>query len=296
MSGLEVYAGGDRVALRDLHVLANAQTLVPDSFKAGGQVDWGAVALAARMARRLELDPVDNLRLFPVIKGQVFPMAEVWMVLARRHGWRVTIPVDTAERVVVDMAHPATGEHPPCFEMTLEEARQLGTAKTNPNYADGGARSMVRARALMAAIRLNAPEVMQEPGVADIYGDVRPAAAEGTGPKPRSPLDLPLARATVDDTTRARLAEAIDGLRDPVRDDLRSVCRDLELPNLRTSPAFTHADAALVERLIIEAGARPIETDEPTPPDVHDDAPEAGAHDDDPNTYRYDPDDAGRPF
>ena len=157
---------------------------------------------------------------------------------------------------------------------------------------------MVRARAVMAALRLSCPEVMQYPGAGDLYayGDA-PGPADGTGPRPRSPLDLPLARATVDDTTRARLAEAIDGLPDPVRDDLRSVCRDLGLPNLRTSTAFTRADAALLERLIIEAVApRAIETDDPTPPDVHDDAREAGVHDDDPNTYRYDPDDAGRPF
>ena len=96
MTSLEVYADGDRQTLRELHVLNNAPNLIPDLFKEkNGEVRWGEVVVAARAAHVAGLDPVVDLKNFPVIKGAVFPMAEVWRVMARRHGWTVTATEDT---------------------------------------------------------------------------------------------------------------------------------------------------------------------------------------------------------
>lgn len=255
---LEPYAHGDRTRLRQLHQLAGAPNLIPDSFKTTGQqVDWGAVALACHAAQRLDLDPVANLHLFPVIKGQVFPMAEIWRILARRHGWRVSVPVDTDERVVVHMVNVATGESPPDLELTAVEARKANT--NNNKLYETNVRAMLRARATMAAIRLNAPEVLQDPAVADWGNEISgPPVLRGEtgventgGPEATIPPRRPPT-----DAVRVRLIEAIEGLPDPVKEDLRRACHDVELPNVMSSDLFNLADAALLERLIVEALGR----------------------------------------
>lgn len=264
MTALEPYAQGDRTRLKQLHVLANAPALIPDSFKKGGVVDWGSVALACHAAERLQLDPVANLKQFPVIHGAVFPMAEIWRILARRHGWRVNVPVDTDERVVVTMSNVATGETCPAFELTAVEAQR---ANTNANKLyDTHTRSMLRARATMAAIRLNAPEVLQDPAAVDWAEISGPAAVaelgdahdgeivvsdSTAGPEPITPPRRP-----VTDAARVRLIEAIEGLPDATKDDLRRACVDVELPNVMSSDLFNLCDAALLERLITEALAR----------------------------------------
>ena len=282
MTALEPYAGGDRNRLKQLHQLASAEHLIPDSFKAGrkagGAVDWGAVALACDAAESLGMRPVQNLWHFPVINNTVWPDAEVYRVLAARHGWSVTFPVDEPDRIEVDMVHLHTGQHPPRYPLTLKEARQLGSAKTNPTY-DTAPRAMLQARASRAAIRLNAPDVMTDP-VTATWGDeisgpavlssgadtTREGSDRGTsgpfesgdgsltaGPDP-APSVPP--RRPVSDAARVRLIEAIEGLPDGTKEDLRRACRDVELPNVMSSDVFNMCDAALLERLITEALAR----------------------------------------
>ena len=287
MTSLEVYAQGDRNTLRDLVVLDNAKGLVPDSFKTAGTVDWGAVALAVRTAQRLRLDPVDNLKLLPVIKNQVFPMAEIWRVMARRHGWRVTLVVDTADRVVVDMVHYATGEHPPPFELTLDEARLQGAAKTNPNYQDGGARAMLRAQATRTAIRLNAPEVLQDP----VFDDLTPGLAcpppdVTPGPTLTEPATV---AADPGPDNRQVVRNALDRLTPGQTEDVKAEWRNSALPNL-TDPQFCADNALTAMSIIVDVLA-----DDQPPAEVYDVGYDPD-RDDDHDTYRYAPDDDGRPF
>ena len=306
MTQLEVFAQGDRATLRQLQILNNAPSLIPDSFKdKPGQVDWGAVALACHAARRLDLDPVANLHLFPVIHNTVIPMAEIWRVLARRHGWRVSVTVDTDERVVVHMVNVATGESPPDFELTIDQAQRANTNQ-NKMYTTHP-RSMLRANATKNAIRLNAPEVLQDPAAtgwgeisgppvlssgADTEGSDRGTsgpfesgdglASGGPEPTPTIPPRRP-----ADDATRTRLIEAIHELPDDTREDLRRVCIAVELPNLY-SERFNTTDVALMDRLIGEAVAR-AEIYSYT--EVIDDQPEARSHhvDEPVETLRYTP-------
>ena len=230
MSELEVFAGGDRATLKDLHVLNNAKNLIPDSFKAGGQaggeIDWGAVVLAARSARRLGLDPVDNLRLLPVIRGRVFAMAEIWMVLARRHGWRVAVPVDTAERCVVEMLHPGHRRAP---AFCVRDDRRGGLparlrenkhdvprlpARDGPGPGCHGRPAIELSRGDPGRRRAAVADLTYWPR-RDTFGEIATRYAA-----------VSVGCATADPAICARLAEAIDGLPGPgPADDLRTACR-----------------------------------------------------------------------
>ena len=191
-------------------------------------------------------------------------MAEIWRVLARRHGWRVSVPVDNDERVVVHMVNVATGESPPDFELTAVEARK---ANTNQNKLyETHTRSMLRANATRNAIRLNAPEVLQDPAATG-WGEISGPAAipelgdahdgeivvsdSTAGPEPITPPQ----RSQADPAVCAELEDAIARLDEQTKDDLRIACRNYALPNLR-SDRFNVADAGLLERLIVEAIAR----------------------------------------
>ena len=236
MTSLERYADGDRQTLRTLVQLDNAPSLIPDLFKdkdkATGEVTvrWGEVVVAVEACRDAGLSPAQDLKHFPVIRGAVFPDAEVWRVTARRHGWSVTTPVDTDDKVVVAMLNKLTGEQPPDFELTMLEARKLGNAANNSLY-ETIPRSMLRARATMTAIRLNAPDVLRDPAVArwGDWQDPGPAAAAepAAGPEPPT-ADRP----AVGGTTQHKLRAAIDRLTPGQRSTVADLWRREQLPGV----------------------------------------------------------------
>ena len=79
---------------------------VGDAWKVGGQIDWGAVALSVTTAAELGLSPRTNYKFFPVIKGQVFPMAEICRVLLFRHGGDLEVTKDTNLECTVVVTGP----------------------------------------------------------------------------------------------------------------------------------------------------------------------------------------------
>jgi hypothetical protein len=320
MTSLEVYAGGDRQTLRELHVLANAPKLIPDSFKAGGKsdgaIDWGAVVLAGQACRRLGLDPLADLNRFPVVKGAVYPMAEIWRLMARRHGWLVTLPVDTPEKVIVDLLHRTTGEHPPPFEMTMDQARDLSTNRTaegvkvNPLYQGiGGARAMLQARATMAAIRLNAPEVLRDPATQGWAVDPLPGQPLTPGQGTAAAIDPEpapgLAAATIDPADIGLVATAVTVLTQ-THPDLAARTRTrwkqqlpgVTIANIHTADQLTRA-ALLALEALLDALTDRLDPDR-CPDDIDElDAgrpfePDPDRKEDGSGGYRYDPED-GRP-
>ena len=310
MTALEVYAQGDRQTLRTLHVLDNAPALIPDLFrdKETGQVRWGEVVVAARAATIAGLDPVVDLKHFPVIRGQVFPMAEIWRVMARRHGWTVATPVDTADKVVVTMANRLTGERPPDFTMTMVEARQLGNAATNNLYTTIP-RNMLRARATMTAIRLNCPDVLRDPAVAGWQVDTDLTAGQATRPPavtaaaidPEPPPGLAAATINPDDVAAVTAALAVLSAHRPdIAEHVRARWKQ-KLPGV-TLATLTTTDQLLLAAILAVEGILDAATDllpDETPDDddyegrPFDDGPERPEEDpdraDDAGVYRYDP-------
>jgi hypothetical protein len=302
MTSLEIYADGDRQTLRTLHVLDNAPNLIPDLFKDKDthQVRWGEVVVATRAATVAGLDPVVDLKHFPVIRGAVFPMAEVWRVMARRHSWAITTPIDTDQRCVVHMHNLATGETPPDFEMSWDEARKLGNAAKNDLYV-AIPRSMLRARATMTAIRLNAPDVLRDPATTGWApddplpgGSPTSLPGQGTGAgRPEVPPLLAPAPTTPEDIGLLTTALAVIGQISPTLvDRTRTEWKAAGIPALR--------DLALDDPLhrvwrIVVPALLDIIAEWIIPTGSYDPEPDPDRDSSDSGGYRYDPQD-GRPF
>jgi hypothetical protein len=209
-------------------------------------------------------------------------MAEVWRVMARRHGWTVTTPIDTDQRVVVVMANRHTGETAPPFEMTMAEALKLGNAANNSLY-QAIPRSMLRARATMTAIRLNAPDVLRDPATQGWAVDPLPGQPLTPGQGTAAAIDPEpapgLAAATIDPADIGLVATAVTVLTQ-THPDLAARTRTRWKQQL---PGVTIANLHTADQLT-RAALLALEAFEPDP-----DRKEDGS-----GGYRYDPED-GRP-
>jgi hypothetical protein len=319
---------GDLEVRRALALFQQAPNLIKGSFEdpRTHQIDWGACELACATALDWNLSVISNVPRMPVIKGQVYPMAEVLRVLAIRAGWEIDVLEDSHEQCTIRLSKP--GRTDKTFTMTAAEGRNAGSAPTNENWTKDP-RAMLLARTTRRAIKLYCPEVLAgtppdriggwsenpvtEPALVGEPGDVPPPPADrergglavGDQPTrmvpPRSidptgaTIPEALREPEVSDELRAELVDQLSVLDEDTLDRLRDTCRYLCLPNLNTH-RFTRAHAALLVRLIEETHYSNVPT-APTPDDIYDDEPEStGAVDaDQPHSYANPDEDDGRP-
>jgi hypothetical protein len=120
----------------------------------------------------LGLSPMQSIQGIYVVKGKPQLSAQTWIALTRRAGHRLSVPVNTAEAVTVEITRGDTGEtHSETF--TIEDAR---TAKltSNDTYAKYPKR-MLLARAVSNCCRFICPEIALGFAVEGEYDDLAPA-------------------------------------------------------------------------------------------------------------------------
>ena len=285
---VEVYQD-DRATRRAVAEIKAAPLTVGDGFKTGGEIDWGAVALAVNTAVELGLAPRTNYKFFPVVKGTVYPMAEICRVLLFRHGGDLQVTRDDATACTVVVTGPNGRIYPP-FTVTAAEAEKAGWGKAS-GLVSSDIRSILRARASMRAIKLNCPQVLAGPP-SERFGDWQDpgpeAAAEPAATGPELPAVAPR-QAAVGSTTRDKIRTAIDRLTPGQRHDVIERWRAEQLPAIDQLD-LDQFMAALDIILDVLADERPPDDayEEPDP-DREEDA----------DNYRYsvpEDEDPGRPF
>ena len=283
MSEVDVYTA-DRATRRAVAEIKAAPLTVGEGFKdKTGNIDWGAVALAVNTAVELGLAPRTNYKFFPVVKGTVYPMAEICRVLLFRHGGDLHFTADSDRECTVVITGPNRRTYPP-FTVTAAEGAKAGWGAASGLW-DKDRRSLLRARASMRAIRLFAPQVLAGPPP-ERWGDEDPGP-EVVGAEPPSgpePLAAATRQATVSGTTQHKLRAAIDRLTPGQRHTLIEQWRFEQLPAIDQLD-LDQFMAAL--DLVLDVIADDDHVYEEPDPDREQDA----------DTYRYDPaDDDGRPF
>ena len=232
MTDLELYE--DHQIRRALAQIKAAPMTVGDAWKIGGTIDWGAVALSVNTAAELGLAPRTNYKFFPVIKGQVYPMAEICRVLLFRHGGDLTVTCDTAQQCTVVVTGPNGKTFPP-FTVTAQEATAAGWGKPS-GLATSDIRSILRARASIRAIKLNCPQVLAGPPPerwGDWHNDPGPevdGAEPSSGP---APLAASTRQEAVSGTTRQKIRAAIDRLTPGQRHSVAELVADRPAPPAR---------------------------------------------------------------
>ena len=288
MTDLELYE--DHQIRRALAQIKAAPMTVGDAWKVGGTIDWGAVALSVNTAAELGLAPRTNYKFFPVIKGQVYPMAEICRVLLFRHGGDLTVTCDTAQQCTVVVTGPNGKTFPP-FTVTAQEATAAGWGKPS-GLATSDIRSILRARASMRAIKLNCPQVLAGPPP-ERWGDWHnEPGPEVDGAEPSSgpaPLAASTRQEAVSGTTAQKLRDTLGRLTAGQRHSVADLWRREQLPAIDALDLDGYTTAI---GLVLDVIA-----DDTAPPDLYEAEPDPDRETDADN-YRYSPheDDPGRPF
>jgi hypothetical protein len=261
--------------------------MLPASYRRkDGTVDVEGMERAAWLLVRLGIPVVEAIGDTFVIKDQVGFKADLQRSILCRPGSGYDLDVLELddEHCTVQITTPA-GPKTPLTKRIGDADIVVYAARNETNYTEKPAR-MLLARCTTLAIDTHAKGVIRgwvaQAGFA--YAEEEDA---GRGPQYRadgSTLPEALAQPACPDDLRAALLERLAVLEERAPGEVRALAARLapaKIPNLRKGgPDFKLAHGMLLDVLFaqLEAG---LDVDEPVPPDVHDDTPEAAGYDPD---------------
>ena len=293
-------------------------TLCPVAYRIGqkddGKTDWPNLLIASASLYALDVPPIRNLPDTYVVHGRFGMMASLQVALAQREG------VDL-EHVEVDADHATvritrSGEAYGHLEtVTMKQAVQAGWAKRNPSYQTMP-QKMLAARAMTAAINTYAPGVLR--GIAsrvapvaqlDLDGFTLERATPGGAGASTSALGAPAPPGYMSEIASDALVAAVlvrlhrlEKVAPDLVADLRAEWKALKGPVIALGaerPVYL-PDALVLDYMLEEtegalrSSGVAVHDGGPTPPNVHDDAPESGGME--PDDVGYATVDPGRPF
>jgi hypothetical protein len=302
-AGVERYATGISVVDQAARTWVDS-SMLPAQFKDKdtGVARAGDVLVACLYLDALDMDPRVGLPDVYVVNGRPALLAEAQRALCRRAGIDLEVVTATADLATVAITVPGRPRRE--VTVTMDEAVTAGWTKdpkTGESMYTKLPHRMLTARACTHAISLYAPDVKRGMDAADpvqLPAEARIAIAPDGAtipPDRREP--------SIDPDDRAAIIADLAALPAFQREWFRRRWKDppelggLGCPTLSGTGQLSAAHGALAGYMLRDAqaaAALEVGNAEPTPAQVHDDAPESS--DPEPGSERYDPDDAGRPF